>query len=268
MLYEEIASSGYEMSSIKPNDVVPVTPGTHVKGVENCRDKFIADLSSFESFFQSVDKAVPKIKAQLDSPDKLKWKNSVVSEIDNEALAHMIAFILVFEKELRSQVMKSVEERNSFYRNNTPRLSEVFSANNAACVECATLSQYYMENRGFDIKMISGRFLTEQNRFTSEPSEDHTFNILKSNDRLYIFDAAKRNLASAEITKAQEKQIEARKNDHEKKDNLTMIETKSFFGDPGAVTYYGFGRGSIKNPNSWLSRNNAQNIILQSNQNV
>ena len=267
MLYKEIASLGYEMSEIKQNDIVPVSPGKHCGSVKECPGKFVADLSSFDDFFKKVDEALPIVKKKLTTPEKLNWKNSTVPQLEDNALYHMVAFIMTFEQQLRKNIADSKQKRNAFYRENTPLLSQAFDSNNAACVECATLAQYYLENKGFDVKMMSGIFIREQDIADYTPLSDHTFNILRSNNQLYVYDVAKNNMATAEITLAQEKQIEARKENHEKKDNLTMIETKSFFGSADSVCYYGFGRGSILNPNSWLSKNNTKNLLINSKQN-
>lgn len=255
MVYEEIANSGYKISDIKTGDFIPVDSGYHFGSLDKVKRKFLADFDYFKDFFNHVDDAIKKAELQTAKPEVAAKIKQNAPGLGKKTFNNMMAFLLVFDKELRkytAQDDSGIFKRNIAYEN-TPKLSDVFKNGTAACVEVSSLLQYYMQSKGFKVFMINGK--ENGGKDDLEAYLDHTYNVIIDNGKPFICDILKRNLATVEITKNQEKQIQEKMANHDSKDNLVMIETKNIFY-PNIKRFYGFGTGRFNNPNAWISKNN------------
>ena len=175
----------FEISKFDEGDKIPVGGNDIFSDDGGTEIEVTGDFKNFEDFFQEVH----NLSKKYDLPKLKEYLTSYKVEIDEELFATLYAFTKVYEQKYPNNQQRA-ELRKELYRKRNEKevkLSDVFDANIAECAEIAILAQKFLQKENISSSYFNGDILKNKNE---EFSEEHSFVIIRQEDKTYIYDPA------------------------------------------------------------------------------
>lgn len=233
MKQQALSERSILLSELQHGDMFPV--GGSICGgpptifCKNDSDNFSAFFANFLSAVNSLE--ISELKQGLET---YLTANNI--DCDSDTFQKAYAFSMVMQK-FYPEFSRNYSQRRDSYHNNENCLSEQLANGHAACLEVSVLAAQCMEKSGIQASILVGEML--ENPDHEFPSE-HTFVILKNNDRQYIFDAVNfiRHpnmpwMPSLYNFDGKQEMLEAANNDR------CLIESKAIWGSN--TRFFGYG---------------------------
>lgn len=255
MNFEKLNETSCRINDIQNNDEILIGGSKYGK----LDQKVIADIDSFEVFFQVVEKNAKNFE---NNESMKKWLNSVAPDFDVKAFAHMYAFDNILRK-MYPDLSSNVSKRQRYYNTEgDKKISQSFSNGVCQCAEISILAQAYFQKHGFNTKYFGGELLHSTQEEFGDP---HSFIELKTEKEDYFYDPANPiiydgiflpRISSIEATQAQKQQFENKIHTSSERRNCAFLEAKDIVTK--STCYYGCGDGANIFPSFIISRNNIQ----------
>ena len=177
---EQLFGHCFEIGRFEEGDRVPV--GGESIFSQEVNIKVTADFEKFKELFQQIH----ELSAKYDLPKLKEYLASQGIEIDEKLFSELFAFTQKFEQQYPDNPERA-EARRKLYneKGKEIKLSDIFDANTAECAEIAALAQGYLQQEGIDSNYFSGDVLWNKDE---EFSEEHSFLLIRSGDKIYIYD--------------------------------------------------------------------------------
>lgn len=192
------------LSQVNNNELVGIGWDNFLHDKMNLFVQVDIDDDYFTSFFDKVKKNADNF---IDSPPVKAWMESLNVEIDTKLLCHLFAYTLVYRKIIykdKNIDIPFIQQRNAKYNVDTfPKISEIFKENLQLCAEQSIVAQKYLQDIGFDSKIISWEVIWHVDKSKYEDwdiyGEPHTFLLITNWDQTYIFDPTNPLIGSQNI---------------------------------------------------------------------
>ncbi len=178
--FEQLFDHCFEIKKIEKDDHIIVGGNNLWKD----KTKISCDLGNFKDFFDTIHNRV-------EGANLVKIKEQFLSK-GIEINERLYAKLFFFTKEYLEKYPINQEGeklREQFYKQEKDgKLSEIFKKNSAECAEIAILAQFYLQQEDVQSSYFSGEVVWDKD--DEEGCNQHTFIIIKNNNRTYIYDPA------------------------------------------------------------------------------
>ncbi|MBK9585526.1 MAG: hypothetical protein KA099_02820 [Alphaproteobacteria bacterium] len=241
----------FALDQVENGDKVPVGGG-----FIGSKDMPYSVEADFETFFDRVSGPADTYLQTLRKDESRNFFAQTYAGVPYDFATVAQAFSGVIEGKRKNQSTNEFA-RSTLYRNHpdqTPKLSEIFKANHAMCVEFALLAKRYLDSHGIKSQLMSGEFIQRLNDDGVNFPDPHTFLLVEAEGKEFVYDPTipVLNDQGTALASILVPAVSFRSVSERLKSEPTMIACKNLAS--GSTRYYGVGDMANVLPENLISR--------------